>query len=71
MYAGVGWESIKEKYESICETSVSNLPKEIGSEECAHSTDFFTRERVTSKIKQIVQNIKNLWMQGGKVEDVE
>ena len=62
---------MKEKYESIYETSVSNLPKEIGSEECAHSTDFFTRERVTSKIKQIVQNIKNLWMQGGKVEDVE
>ena len=32
---------------------MSNLPKETGSEECAHSTDFFTRERIVSKIKQI------------------
>ena len=32
---------------------MSNLPKETGSEECAHSTDFFTREGITSKIKQI------------------
>ena len=52
-YAGVDWESIKNKYENIGETFVSNLPKQTGSEECAHSTDFFTRERITSKIKQI------------------
>ena len=52
-YAGVDWESIKDKYESICETFVSNLPKETGSEECAHSADFFTREKIASKIKQI------------------
>ena len=32
---------------------MSNLPKKTGSEECAHSTDFFTRERIASKIKQI------------------
>ena len=30
-----------------------NLPKKTGSEECARSTDFFTRERIASKIKQI------------------
>ena len=52
-YAGVDWESIKDKYENIRETFVSNLLKQTGSEECAHSTDFFTRERTASKIKQI------------------
>ena len=51
--AGVVWESIKNKYENFRGTFVSNLPKETGSEECAHSTDFFTRERIVSKIKQI------------------
>ena len=50
---GLDWESIIDKYENIRETFVSNLPKETGSEECAHSTDFFTREGITSKIKQI------------------
>ena len=52
-YAGVDQESKKEKYENIRETFVSNLPKETASEECAHSTGFFTRERIASKIKQI------------------
>ena len=32
---------------------MSNLPKQTGSEECAHSTDFFTREKIATKIKQI------------------
>ena len=32
---------------------MSNLRKQTGSEECAHSTDFFTKERIASKIKQI------------------
>ena len=32
---------------------MSNLPKETGSDECAHSADFSTRERIASKIKQI------------------
>ena len=49
----VGWESIKEKYENIREIFVSNLPKETGSDECAHSADLSTRERIASKIKQI------------------
>ena len=26
-YAGANWKSIKNKYENICETFVSNLPK--------------------------------------------
>ena len=34
-------------------TFVSNLRKQTGREECAHSTDFFTKERIASKIKQI------------------
>ena len=50
---GVYWESIKEKYENIRETFVSNLPKKTGSEECTHSSDFFTRERIEPKIKLI------------------
>ena len=52
-YGGVDWESIKDKYENIHETFVSNLPKQTGSKKCAHSIDFFTRERAASKIKQI------------------
>ena len=32
---------------------MSNLIKQAGSEECAHSTDLFTRGRIASKIKQI------------------
>lgn len=52
-YLVLEWESIKDKYENILENFVSNLPKETGSEECVHSTDFFTREGITSKIKQI------------------
>ena len=32
---------------------VSDLPKQKGSEGCAHSGDFFTRERIVSKIKHI------------------
>ena len=50
---GVDWESIKDNYKTIREISVSNLPTETGSEECAHSTDFFTGERIASKIKEI------------------
>ena len=38
---------------------MSNLPKKTGSEECAHSTDFFTRERIASKIKQIRAKYRN------------
>ena len=32
---------------------MSNLPKQKESKECAHSTDFFTKEMIVSKIKQI------------------
>ena len=53
VYAGEDWESIKNKSENTRESFVSNLPKQTGSEECAHSTDFFTRERIASKITQI------------------
>ena len=53
MCEGLDWESIKDRYETIRETFVSILPKQAGSEECAHSTDFFTKERIVSKIKQI------------------
>ena len=35
---------------TYCETFVLNLPKPTDSEECAHSTDFSTRGRITSKI---------------------
>ena len=52
-YGGGNWESIKDNYKTIREISVSNLPTETGSEECAHSTDFFTGERIASKIKEI------------------
>ena len=52
-YAGVDWESINDKYENIRETFASNLPRHTGSEERAHSTDFFTTESIASKIKQI------------------
>ena len=58
VYAGVDWESIKDRYENICVTFVSDLPKQTGSEECAHSTDFFTRERIESKIKQIQEKYR-------------
>ena len=44
---------MKGKHENILEIIVSNLPKEAGSEECAHSTDSFTRESIASKINQI------------------
>ena len=49
-YVGVDWKSIKDNYQNIRETFVLNLPKQAGSEECAHSTDFFTRERIPTKI---------------------
>ena len=52
-YAGVDCESIKDKYENIRETFVSHLPTQTGSENCAHSRDFFTTERIASKMKQI------------------
>ena len=52
-YTGLDWESIKDKYENICKTFVSNLRKQTDSEECAQSTDFFTKEWIASKIKQI------------------
>ena len=32
---------------------MSNQAKQADSEECAYSTDSFTRERIASKIKQI------------------
>ena len=35
---------------TYCEIFVLNLPKPTDSEECAHSTDFSTRGRITSKI---------------------
>ena len=52
-YARVDWESIKGKYEKIRETFVSKLPKQTGSEESVYSTDFFSKEKTASKIKQI------------------
>ena len=52
-YAQVDWEGPKDKYKNICETFASNLLKRTGSEECADSADFFTRESITSKKKQI------------------
>ena len=33
VYAGVGWESIRDKYENNRETFVSNLPKQTASKE--------------------------------------
>ena len=41
----------RKKCGSIRERSVSNLPKQTESEECACSTDFFTKEMIVSKIK--------------------
>ena len=38
---------------------VSNTPKQKGSAECEHSTDFFIRERIISKIKQIRAKYQN------------
>ena len=43
----------RKKCGSIRERSVSNLPKQTESEERACSTDFFTKEMIVSKIKQI------------------
>ena len=52
-YLVLEWESIKDKYENICETFLLNLPKQADSEECPHSTDSCGRERIASKSKQI------------------
>lgn len=52
-YLVLEWESIKDKYENICETFLLNLPKQADSEDCPHSTDAFSRERIASKSKQI------------------
>ena len=49
----VDWESIRDKYENNCETFVSNLLKQTGSKEYAHSGDFFYQRKDCSKIKQI------------------
>ena len=49
---------------------VSNLPKQTGSEECAHSTDFFIKEKIAFKIKQIrakYQKVLNAGRQSGGV----
>ena len=43
----------RKKCGSIRERSVSNLLKQTESEERACSTDFFTKEMIVSKIKQI------------------
>ena len=43
----------RKKCGSIRERSVSNLPKQTESQERACSTDFFTKEMIVSKIKQI------------------
>ena len=43
----------RKKCGSIRERSVSNLPKQTESEERACSADFFTKEMIVSKIKQI------------------
>ena len=48
-YVGADWKSIKDKFENIRKTFVSNLAKQRYSEECAHSADVFTRERIASK----------------------
>ena len=52
-YARVDWESIKGKYKNIRETFMSKLPKQTDSEESVYSTDFFTKDKTASKIKQI------------------
>ena len=47
---------------------VSNLPKQTGSEECAHSTDFFIKEKIAFKINQIrakYQKVLNAGRQSG------
>ena len=46
-------EIIRDKYENILEAFVSNTHRQKGTAECAHSTDFFIRDRTVSKIKQI------------------
>ena len=56
-YVGVDWQSTKENYEDLCKTLVSNLPKQTGSEEYAHSGDLFIRERIATKFKQV--RVKN------------
>ena len=50
---------------------MSNLPKETDTEECAHSTDFFLEKGLHLKSNRFEQNIEKLWMQDGKVEEVE
>ena len=49
-YVGADWEIIKDKFENIRETFVSNLAKQRYCEECAHSAYVFTRKRIASKI---------------------
>ena len=51
-YEGIDWESIKEKYEIIRKEFLAAFPSEA-NKEFSHDKSLFSRERISSKIKQI------------------
>ena len=51
-YEGIAWESIKERYEIIRKEFLAAFPSEA-NKEFSHGKSFFTRERISSKVKQI------------------
>ena len=50
LYEGIDWESVKEKYEKILQLFIQSIPD---ANKYPHKKDFFTRERIASKIKCI------------------
>ena len=50
-YEGIDWEPIKEKYEIIRKKILTAFPSEA-NKEFSHDKSLFTRERISSKIKQ-------------------
>ena len=69
-YVGVEWESIKDKYENICETCLSNLPKQ--TVKFVHIQQIYSLEkRLHLEANKYEQNNKKLWIQDGKVDEVE
>ena len=68
-YAGVYWESINEKYETFVKPLSQIYPKKQAVKS-AHSTGFFTRERIASKIKQTCAKYRKPLDAGWQIGDL-
>ena len=55
----VDWESVKEKETHILSIFISNLPKEGSRENFYHAGEFFTKDRIASKIKLVQNKYRN------------